>query len=241
MTTDEKEIVNAYNKENLKRYIENRKRKTIYNDFLSNPTLRKATGDVQGKSLLDIGCGYGSDLLHFQHKGAKTYGVELNKEFINYAKSNPELQNIIIKQGSIYKIPFKEKFDICIANQVLDQVKDLKKAFRTVAQRVKKNGIFVFAIAHPLNSLTANYSESIKNYFNVKKGTFKPAGANIEIPYYYRNFDKYSEAIATAGFVIERIFEPQPLSKAKKLFPAEDFKRHSSQPEVLVMRLKRIN
>jgi len=120
---------------------------------------------------------------------------------------------------------------------VLDQVKDLDKAFKEVYRVLKKGRKFIFSIAHPLNSATSNFYESLTDYFTKRKGYFKPSAMKEKIPYYFRNFEDYSQAIHQAGFLIKRILEPKPIPEAKKYVPIDRYEKFSKLPDILVMEL----
>lgn len=237
MFEDENEINQVYSSL-AQNYYAKRKEGTIDNTFIANPALRALIGNVKNKKILDAGCGFGEDMAYFLQKGADVVGVELNIELIKLAKQNPLLKNSVIKQGSIYKLGFKEEFDICIANLVLDQVKNLDIAFKEAYKLLKPNGVFVFSIAHPLNSATQNYTKQLEDYFTIKKGFFMPGSIGKEIPYYFRNINHYSDAIYKTGFVIERILEPRPIQAAQKKFK-ERYNLYSKVPDILIMKLRK--
>ncbi|MDD5725949.1 MAG: class I SAM-dependent methyltransferase [Patescibacteria group bacterium] len=236
MKNDELEIDKIYDK-TAKKYRDERSSKgTIHNTYIANPAIRTMLQDVRDKRLLDIGCGYGEDLKYFYNLGAEVIGIELNGELINLAKQDPELKDVEIFQGSIYSLNFKKSFDICLANLVLDQVKDLDQALREVNKVLKNGGIFVFSVAHPLNCATNNYQEQLSDYFTTRKGYFHPTSMTCSIPYYYRNFEDYSKTFFNAGFFIKKIVEPKPLPEAKTIF-LEKFERFSKLPDILIFEL----
>ncbi len=236
MKDDEVEINEIYNK-TAKKYWDTRNSKgTIHNSFIANPEIRNILSDVRGKRLLDIGCGFGDDLKYFDKCGAEVIGIELNEGLIKIAKQDPKLKNIEILQGSIYALDFKESFDICLANLVLDQVKDIDKALAEVNKVLRKGGVFIFSVAHPLNCATNNYSKQLLDYFTKKKGFFSPKSMVCKIPYYFRNFNDYSEAILKSGFLIKRILEPKPLEESKTIFK-EDYDKFSKLPDILIIEL----
>jgi len=234
MRKDESEINKVYDS-SADKYYEKRYEGTIHNTFIANPAIRTLLKNVKGKRLLDIGCGFGEDLKYFSNKGAKVVGVELNKKLIKIAKQDPELEKVVILQGSIYHLNLKEKFDICLANLVLDQVQNLREAFSNVNRALKKNGEFIFSVAHPLNCATRNYSKELSDYFTPRKSFFYPKSIG-KVPFYYRNFDEYSKIIDDSGFLIKRILEPKPLKEAKKFFN-RDYNLFNKLPDILIMSL----
>ncbi len=138
MREDEVEINQVYDLTASKYYEARNSTGTIHNTFIANPAIRNLITDVRGKRMLDIGCGFGEDIKHFSKRGAKVTGLELNRGLIKIMKDDPKLEGIEIVEGSIYSLDFKEPFDICLANLVLDQVRYLDNALKEVNKVLKK-------------------------------------------------------------------------------------------------------
>ena len=113
------------------------------------------------------------------------YGIEPNKYFLKLSKENPRLDSVVIKNSSIYHLPFRNKFDICIANRVVDHIKDIDTAFKEINKALKHRGVFVFVIAHPLKALSKGYRQKIDGYLSEKKDFFSPSSMGVKIPFYY--------------------------------------------------------
>jgi len=190
---------------------------------------------VRGKKLLDIGCGYGEDLLYFIKKGAFVSGVEQNIHFLELAKANKDLNKIRIERGSIYNLSNWKNYDICIANRVVDHLENIDKAFTSVHKTLKLGGKFIFIIAHPLKLLTKGYTKKISNYLDVKKSYFLPKSTGVKLPVYYRSLSNYLTALKNSGFLIEEFYEPKPINSAKKKFPSK-YELFSKCPEALVIK-----
>jgi len=104
---------------------------------------------VKRKKILDFGCGTGIYARILTKKGAIVKGFDVSEEMLKIAKKeNPKLD---IRQGSGYKIPFKEKFDIVIACLVLDYFEDWDKVFKQVSKALNKDGIFIFSVGNPVS------------------------------------------------------------------------------------------
>jgi 2-polyprenyl-3-methyl-5-hydroxy-6-metoxy-1,4-benzoquinol methylase len=58
----------------------------VYNEFLEVPWMIKAVGNINGKCLLDIGCGAGVHAKKYLAKGAKVWGIDISKTMIELAK-----------------------------------------------------------------------------------------------------------------------------------------------------------
>ena len=81
-------------------YIDNQKK--FYSGKMdeSRKILFREIGEVNGKRILDAGCGTGEDMVHFLNQGADVYGIDVAKGMVEQAKNrNPQLKN----QLSVYK------------------------------------------------------------------------------------------------------------------------------------------
>ncbi|HUD09784.1 MAG TPA: class I SAM-dependent methyltransferase [Patescibacteria group bacterium] len=115
--------------------------------------------DIQGKKVLDIGCGFGWFELSTLKKGVKEIaGVEISALDLKPAKENIKDKRAIFKIGGALKIPFKDNyFDAVVAWEVIEHIpKDTEnKMFKEVKRVLKKNGIFY--LSTPYDSLRSKY------------------------------------------------------------------------------------
>jgi len=85
--------------------------------------------DVYGKSVLDLGCGYGvvGITLKKEHPDMEVYMSDINKRAVEFAKINAKDNNVEvdIRWGDIYE-PWKDmKFDMIVINPPIAAGKDV--------------------------------------------------------------------------------------------------------------------
>ena len=82
---------NIFDNENFfNGYRELRNSGTNLNDLLMQPAMEETLPDLKGKTVLDIGCGYGHNCLEFINKGAKkVVGRIYRKKCWRWQKKNP--------------------------------------------------------------------------------------------------------------------------------------------------------
>lgn len=76
-----------------------RERDDNYNDLLEQPAMVKLSPELSGKTILDLGCGYGHNCLDFVKKGAaKVVGIDISQKMLEIAKceSTDKKSNISI-------------------------------------------------------------------------------------------------------------------------------------------------
>ena len=118
---------------------------------------------MNGKSVLDLGCGDGYDLSQIKLKGALIYGIDSSQEMIEIAQlKNPYGK---IKIGYLESIPFADQtFDIVISKWSFQLSMDIDSIYREIARVIKPNGQLVYLSAHPIRQFIDKKRKG-KNYF----------------------------------------------------------------------------
>lgn len=108
--------------------------------------------DLKGKSVLDLGYGYGWHCRYCAQKGAShILGIDTSEKMIGVARQRNADQAIEYKVCSIENYDFpKDQWDFVISNLALHYVENLEEVFRKVHQTLKTSGTFVFNIEHPV-------------------------------------------------------------------------------------------
>ena len=127
--------------------------------------------DLEGKQILDIGCGDGSDLVNFEKMGAFPTGIDPSEKFVNSGKEKFPHMTILLGKGE--QLPFLEKtFDVIVSKYALQTSTNIPKILEEVARLLKPEGYFIFLSKHPLRQFLEKIStykdkENI-NYFEQK-------------------------------------------------------------------------
>lgn len=108
--------------------------------------------NLNGKSVLDLGCGYGWHSRYCAQKGAsKVLGIDASRKMINEARQRNFDKVIEYQVCSIQDYSFPEnQWDFVISNLVLHYVEDLEEVFKKVFKTLKAGGTFLFNIEHPV-------------------------------------------------------------------------------------------
>jgi SAM-dependent methyltransferase len=220
----------------------------FYNEMLEMPATLSLLGNVKNKKILDFGCGTGIYAKILEKKGAKIKGFDISEEMLKIArKNNPRLD---LRQGSGYKIPFNEKFDIVVAALVIDYFDNWDKVFQQVSKVLKKGGVFVFSAGNPVCECAKRIKSGrksykvlgIRSYFDEKvhhcDWSYKD-GKTVTIPSYHKTYETIIKTIIKNGFEIADYKDTFPLKKAKKLFP-EDYAEYSKSPYFCVWKVRKV-
>lgn len=148
---------------------------TQYNDPLLNHLTEKIVDHlalVNGKSLLDIGCGVGRVDILAAVKGFTTVGVDIEKKVIALAKENAKrfgldaqckfIAGNILQQKSLSK----QLFDVVICSEVIEHVSNPQEIIDFAYKVLKKNGLIILTAPNDpkLWSVLDEYAGHVKRF-----------------------------------------------------------------------------
>lgn len=114
--------------------------------------------DLNGKSVLDLGCGYGWHCKYAVECGAKqVLGIDLSEKMIHEAKRENADPKIAYRVCGLdaYNYP-DDSFDCVISNLVLHYIADIDAIFKKIHLTLKKDGVFLLNIEHPVFTAGVN-------------------------------------------------------------------------------------
>jgi 2-polyprenyl-3-methyl-5-hydroxy-6-metoxy-1,4-benzoquinol methylase len=102
--------------------------------------------NAKGKTVLDIGCGYGLISIHLAIFGAKVVGIDSDKEKIDVLEKilrsvTSPIDGIKARFGDALELEFEEYFDVVICNNVISHVKNRDIFLLRVNRALKKRGV----------------------------------------------------------------------------------------------------
>ena len=123
-----------------------------------------------GKIILEGGCGKGRHTSLAANWGAKEIvGIDLSEAVEPAFHATRHLPNAHIVQADIFKLPFKRAFDYAFSVGVLHHTPDPKRAFVSLAGKVKKGGaISAWIYGAENNEWITSYVNPIRTGFTSK-------------------------------------------------------------------------
>ena len=105
-------------------------------------------GTEKNANILEVGCSGGPLIISLKNKGFENiYGIDISKEGINLCKKRG-LKNVFLTGGEQTKFD-DEMFDVVIASDVLEHIKNDSEAVKEWARVLKKTGkLIVFTPAY---------------------------------------------------------------------------------------------
>jgi 2-polyprenyl-3-methyl-5-hydroxy-6-metoxy-1,4-benzoquinol methylase len=117
----ERETLSPFGRAVLRRYGRRRLNRCFVNEYRLS-----LLGDLEGKTVLDIGCGTGETTCLFAHLGARCVGVDISPTAVRVADERAELNQVAERArhvcAAVEDAVLCEKFDAVLCNAFLHHV-----------------------------------------------------------------------------------------------------------------------
>jgi len=143
--------------------------------FLDDVGLSKS--DLEGKTLLDAGCGNGTLTAAVGTFGAEVVGIDLNDRLgeANHLKSKQAgkyADNVHFVQGNLINPPFKSKtFDLIYSSGVIHHTPDSKETFKSLVPLTKEGGrlyVWVYGKRHIAVRVFFGIGRQLKKFMSLE-------------------------------------------------------------------------
>lgn len=114
--------------------------------------LQKLLPDFHGKSVLDLGCGYGWHCKYAAEQGAATVlGTDISEKMLQKAVQINSAPQIKYQCIAMEDLVFPgETFDVVLSSLAFHYIKDFEPLVQNIAGWLKPGGNFVFSVEHPV-------------------------------------------------------------------------------------------
>ncbi len=212
----------------------------VFRLYFNNPAFFEMVGDLQGKEVLDAGCGEGYNTRLLARMGARPTGIDLSPRMIELARAEEEREPLGIRYElaslSDLSVLRDESFDDIVSTMALMDVSDLEGALREFHRLLKSSGDLFFSITHPCfrsKSFQWIRDESgdetglvVSDYFDeetwIEEWRFEPAPEEAPlfyVPIFPRTLSAYIDGLITNGFALQEIREPRPSEDECRVHP----------------------
>lgn len=202
--------------------------------------------ELQGKRVLDLGCGYGWHCAYAVQMGAEqVVGIDLSSRMIEEARRRNALSQIEYRVCGIEEYEYPEnRWDCVISNLALHYIADLEGVFQRVYRTLKPNGVFLFNIEHPV--FTAGVGQDwvytpegkprywpVDDYF--RPGERRTHFLGCDVVKQHHTLTQILMGLLNHGFQIEAVEEAEPPEEMMNLPGMEDELR---RPMMLLVRAR---
>ena len=171
-------------------------------EFVKKITLKY---QLDGKSILDIGCGTGELAIRLKESGFDPTGVDLSEEMLAIAiqKAQEKKMELPVYHQDMRSLEGLNQYDLivifCDSLNYLENENDVKATFQGVMEHLKEDGLFMFDVhsVHKMATLFNNQTytdngDEISYIWNAWKGTEVPYSVEHELTFFV--YDEDSEA-----------------------------------------------
>lgn len=196
------------------------------NDFHYGPLvpgdgeLKLLPVDVSGLYCYEFGCGAAQNSIYLASRGAECIASDVSLEQLEEGNRIAESLNIHIET---LHMPMEEslpdsygKFDLIHSSYALAFSPDPEKVIANCAAMLKPGGTLIFSTGHPLFTgewLMIDDDEGLflKDYFQPQPDIRYNEDGDEDVRATYYPIGVMTDWLVNAGFMIERILEPQPM------------------------------
>jgi ubiquinone/menaquinone biosynthesis C-methylase UbiE len=159
--------------------------KEVFLNSFEEGSMGNFWGDLQGKKVLDLGCGTGRLISEMLIDGGEVTGVDVSDEMLKIARE--KFPNVEFVQGISSDLPFEnDTFDVVVAAFLIVHVRDLRTTFREIHRVLKEGGRLI-----------------LTNINQRKSPKLKMDGKEIVIKSHYHMPDHVIKALEDEIFTIE--------------------------------------
>lgn len=201
-----------------------------FDTLLDYPAQLKAVGNVEGKRILDLGCGSGIKAFSFAISGAKkVVGIDISASFINAWNKREKPSNLFFYQGDLSLLKevqeiANEKFDLVTCFQAVGYSSNLNSTMLFIRSHLDLGGRFVLTTTHPLRFAIEKYEregvppgeayrdESLYSYPSTWDKT-------IIVSHRTPMISTYINTLLSNGFRLDSMREPDLTKEQKEKYP----------------------
>lgn len=206
-----------------------------WNAFYERPAMLSLLPPLANASVLDAGCGSGWYSEYLLNQGAEVTSVDLNEEFFELTMGRVGDRARVLQADLAEPLDFAQagQFDVVVCPLVMHYLKDWEPVLREFHRVLRLSGLLVFSTHHPTMDWKLFKKE---DYFAVEM--LEDEWDMGKVSFYRRPLTAMSRALHEAGFVIERLLEPQPTEDFRRVH-AEGYERVMKNPWFLVVRARK--
>ncbi|MBB6635511.1 class I SAM-dependent methyltransferase [Cohnella thailandensis] len=177
--------------------------------------------DLKGKSVLDLGCGFGWHCRYARERGASSViGVDLSENMLNKARAMTNDTAIEYIRLPIEEISFpEERFDFVLSSLALHYIESYQNVISNIYRLLKPGGTFLFSVEHPVFTSREEQEWHVDREGNrvfwpvdryQSEGIRTTSFLAENVIKYHRTLSTYLNGLISAGFLVQAVAEPMP-------------------------------
>jgi ubiquinone/menaquinone biosynthesis C-methylase UbiE len=202
----------------------------VFKRLVDTPSFISLIDNIQGKKILDIGCGNGDFCKQLGERGAEVTGLDGSRNMIEEAKKVYPQADYVISDLMNEELPFDDNsFDIVTSKMMLMNISSVKTVSERAYKVLKHGGLYAIDVVHPFRPLLKSKLQESSNRYDSSFNYFKETAssitfANNKYAFYYRSIGKYMNDVVSAGFIFNRMEEISVDEQFVAQYPKEQSK-----------------
>lgn len=194
----------------------------------------KLLGHVDGKRILDLGCGAGHNAIALARQGAKVIGVDESADQVAEARAAAERAGVKLElhHAPLAELAFvrADTIDGVVSAFGLAAVDDLDRVFRQVDRVLRPEHHFVLSMPHPAFAVIDPSDPERR----VRRSYWDSAPIGDDVP---RTISALFTSLGRANFRVDAVLEPQPATTGPRGSGWTDAMRYL--PATLIIRARK--
>lgn len=238
----------------FERYKQLRGNPISLNEIVEKPTMFSLLPELNGKKVLDLGCGAGGHLLHYLDLGAeKVVGLDLSQNMLNQAAEDFAEFGIPSEKYRFYCLPMAQldqisenRFDVITSSFAFHYVDDFPDLLVKISQKLTACGMLIFSQEHPITTCYRGgdrwEKDEKKRQVAYRLAHYREEGVR-ERNWFQQSFKTYHRTTATilnnliqADFEILQVEEPMLANQSEW---HDEFKDLRHRPPLLFVKAQK--
>ncbi len=227
-------------------YKKIRENKNNANNLFEIPALLSLLPDLNGKRVLDLGCGFGEHCRMYIEKGADSVvGIDISEKMLEVAKSENSNEKITYLNMAMEDLgKLNMEFDVVISSLAFHYVEDFSGVVAQIYKMLSADGLFIFSQENPLSTCHSGGNRWTKDengnklYLNLSNYGIEGERESVwfvdNVKKYHRTFSSIVNSLVEAGFSIEKMIEPLPTEEILAEHPDQSDLFH--KPDFLLIK-----
>jgi SAM-dependent methyltransferase len=211
-----------------------------HNAYYERPATLSLLPEVNGKRVLDAGCGPGIYADWLLEHGAIVVALDANAKMVRLARKRLGERAQVVQANLETPLDFLESasFDIVLCPLVMDYIKNWEATFSEFWRVLCSGGILIFSLEHPYAKFDSHRDTSNYHQVELVKYTWRGFGIPVDMPSYRCPVGEVINPLLRAGFILEQILEPLPTPEFKQYAP-DDYDQLMREPGFMVVKARK--
>lgn len=193
---------------------------SLLNGYYERPAMIALAGNVDGRRILDAGCGSGPLSAALRDGGAIVTGFDSSAAMVELARRRLGADAALSVGDLGQPLPYADgAFDDVVASLVLHYLRDWTEPLAELRRVLAPGGRLILSVNHPM---VYSFNHPGTDYFAITRYSedYVFSGQDAVLTFWHRPLHAMTDAFTEAGFRIAVVSEPPASADApRELFP----------------------